>query len=184
MNQHILDTIQHRRSTRKYRAEQIQETALQAILEAGNWAPSACNDQSWHFTVIQHRETIDHINAVAKKAMTRHTLDWVVQLGQTPEYHIFYGAPTVVVVSGREDAMAPMVDCAAATQNMLLAAEGLGVGSCWIGLARGFFASEEDVRQLPIPSGYKPFYAVCFGYRDGDSAPGPARKAPAVSYIR
>ncbi len=184
MQNAVLDVIRSRRSTRSFRPEQVEEETLGAILEAGNWAPSAGNDQPWHFLVIQRRELIDRMNRIAKEAMAFSPLAWAVQKGQDPAFDIFYGAPTVVVVSCREDALSPRVDCSAAIQNMLLAAESLGVGSCWVGLARGFFARPEEVKALPLPPGYGPFYAVALGYRSGPTSQGPERKAPPVAYLR
>ena len=184
MKNAVLEAIRSRRSTRNFRPDQVEEETLTAILEAGNWAPSAGNDQPWHFLVVQQRALRERMNRIAKEAMAFSPLAWAVQKGQDPAFDIFYGAPTVVVVSCREDALSPRVDCAAAIQNMLLAAESLQVGTGWVGLARGFFAREEEVRALPLPPGYVPFYAVALGYRQGAAPEGPERKAPPVIYLR
>ena len=69
MTNTVLEVIKSRRSIRRYLPEQIKDSELQAILEAGAYAPSAHNDQSWHFTVIRNRELIDHISRTAKERM-------------------------------------------------------------------------------------------------------------------
>jgi nitroreductase len=58
----MLQIIKSRRSTRSFLPEQIKEDELQAILEAGIYAPSATNQQPWHFTVIQNKDLIDWLS--------------------------------------------------------------------------------------------------------------------------
>lgn len=184
MNNSCLDVIRRRRSIRSYTSEQIKEEELQAILEAGKWAPSAHNSQPWHFTVIQNRDVITHISEVSKRDMCDSPVDWVAKFGQSKS-SIFYDAPTLIVVSGKaESPFMPRVDCSAAIENMLLAAESLNIGSCWIGLIRYFFEHEEEVKVLQFPDGYEPFYGVCLGYKAVTSGNGAERQTGTVNYIR
>lgn len=183
MNQ-VVDSIKNRRSVRAYREEQIKEEELQTILDAGRWAPSAHNSQPWHFTVIQNQEFIRHMSAVSIQGMTQSSVGWVARMGQNGR-DIFYGAPTVVIVSGKkEEFLDPLIDCSAAAQNILLAAESLDIGSCWIGLVRFFFEYAEEVKKLQLPEGYQPFYAICLGYKVRLNGRGPLRASGTVSYIR
>jgi len=182
MNQ-VLQTIKSRRSIRKYLPEQLKDAELQAILEAGAYAPSAHNEQSWHFTVIRNKELLDRMSSKAKKLMAAQETDWVKTMGTNKLFHVFYHAPVVIVVSMRKSAMSPMVDCSAAIENMLLAAESLDIGSCWIGLARYYFSIREELPRLKIPEGYEPCYAVTLGYKDQRPSKALPRKEGAVSYI-
>jgi nitroreductase len=125
----VIEAIKSRRSIRKYLPEQLKDGELQAILEAGNYAPSAHNEQSWHFTVIRNKELLDRMSAKAKEAMAAQGTDWVKTMGGNKDFHLFYHAPAVIVVSMRKAALSPLVDCAAAIENMLLAAESLDIGS-------------------------------------------------------
>jgi len=104
-------------------------------------------------------------------------------MGTNEKFHLFYGAPVVIVVSMRRDALSPLVDCSAAIENMLIAAESLDLGTCWIGLARYYFTRKEARARLKIPAGYEPCYAVALGYKDQRPARAPQRKAGAVNYI-
>jgi len=184
MMNEVLNVIKQRRSVRAYQAEQVKEHELQAILEAGLWAPSAHNSQPWHLTVIQDAELIAHISAVSTKYMAKSPVAWVAAMGQSGR-SIFYNAPTVIVVAGKKlDLLEPLIDCSAATQNMLLAAEALDLGACWIGLIRFFFNDEKEVEKLQLPAGYKPLYAICLGYKEQANGQGPARASNTVSYIR
>ena len=181
----IINNIKNRRSVRAYKDEQIKEEELQAILEAGLWAPSAHNSQPWHFTVVQDAKLIAHMSQVSLQGMAKSEVGWIARMGQSGR-DIFYGAPTVIIVSGKkEEFLEPLIDCSAATQNLLLAAESLDIGSCWIGLIRFFFDNQEEVKKLQLPEGQQPFYGVCLGYKKRpNGTAGPTRTHETVSYIR
>jgi nitroreductase len=104
-------------------------------------------------------------------------------MGANKDFHLFYHAPAVIVVSMRKAALSPLVDCSAAIENMLLAAESLDIGSCWIGLARYYFAQKDELPRLKLSAGYEPFYAVAFGHKGQRPAKALPRTAAPVSYI-
>ncbi|MDU4961732.1 MAG: nitroreductase family protein [Sporomusaceae bacterium] len=193
----MLDVIKNRRSTRSYLPEQIKEAELAAVLEAAIYAPSGHNSQPWHFTVIQNKTVLDAISRRAKEAMLASALDKARRYGASDKFHLFYHAPTAVIVSGDTDAKAPLelpghvfssytplADCSAAIENMLLAAESIGLGSCWVGLVNYFFALSDGVAQLQIPPGYQPLFAVCLGYKAAAATVAAKRKENSVTYIR
>jgi nitroreductase len=178
--------IFNRRSTRKFLPDQINEQALKLIIEAGLYAPSAHNQQPWHFTVIQNKALLDQLNEASKETAKSSEHKFIQQMANNDKFHIFFNAPVVIIVSGEEKALLPQVDCAAATENMLIAAESLGIGSCWIGLVLFAFRGEKGkafIEALKIPEGYKPYYGVALGYKALESANVPARRENRVSYI-
>ena len=181
----VLKTIKNRRSIRSYKQEQIKQEELDLILEAGIYAPSAHNDQPWHFTVIQNEEIILSISDKSKELMAKSDIDWMRRIGENSRTHIVHNAPTLIIVSGNKSAISPKVDCSAAIQNMLLAAESLNIGSVWLGLVNFFFTLEEEVKALGIPEGYEPYYGVALGYKasEKDILP-PKRKSDVVNYVR
>jgi nitroreductase len=183
MTNPVLEAIKSRRSIRKYLPEPLKEEELAAILEAGSYAPSAHNDQSWHFTVVRNKELLDEISAKSKALMAEQQTDWVRTMGSNKLFHVFYHAPAVVVVSMRKDALSPLVDCSAAIENMLLAAESLDVGSCWIGLARYYFSLPDCRGRLKLPEGYEPCYAVALGRKGQRPSRALPRRKDAVNYI-
>jgi nitroreductase len=173
----VLETIARRRSARKFLPEQIKEAELQAILSAATQAPSGHNDQSSYFTVVQNRELIDEMSEGSKVEMRKAPFDWMVSMGSNAALNIYYKAPTIIVVAGKKDAISPLVDASAAIQNILIAAESLGIGSCWIGFAKFFFTGPDRYKKLGIPEGYEVHYGVALGYRpEGPAANPPARK--------
>lgn len=168
MNQ-IIDTIKSRRSIRRYLPQQIKEEELNIILEAGIYAPSGHNDQPWHFTVIQNKEIINNLSDKTKQLMEKAKTDWIVKMGQNEKYNVFHNAPTVIIISGEKNenselSYCPMADCSATAQNMLLAAQSLGVASCWVGLTSFIFQVPEEVKKLNIPERYEPLFAITLGY--------------------
>jgi nitroreductase len=183
MTNQVLEVIKSRRSIRKYLPEQLKEGELAAILEAGAYAPSAHNDQSWHFTVVRNKELLEAVSAKSKALMAENKTDWVREMGRNAQFHLFYHAPVVVIVSMRKDALSPLVDCSAAIENMLLAAESLDIGSCWIGLARYYFSLPECRAGLELPDGYEPCYAVALGRKGQRPSRALPRRKGAVTYI-
>ncbi len=117
----ILEHILQRRSIRRYTAEPVSREDLEALLRAAMAAPSAMNRKPWEFLVVTEPERL--------AALRRRLV-----LGN-------YNAPAAIVVCGNLRRAAPaiakdfwVVDCSAATENILLAAAGLGLGSVWIGV--------------------------------------------------
>lgn len=180
----VIKTILSRRSVRVYTDKQISREDLDLILEAGRYAPTAHNEQPWHFTVVQNKALMDEISDKAKAVMVKSSNDWVKTMGSNPDFHLTYHAPTVIFVSGKKDAMSLESDCSAAIENMLLAAESLGIGSVWVGLLRFYLGLEEAPAKLLLPEGYKLFNGIAFGYAGGPKLPAPVRNPDVVTYIR
>ena len=181
-----LKTILNRRSTRAYSPEQLKEEELQSILEAGKYAPSAINEQPWHFTVVQNQELLNKINEACKMAFISSGHPMFAERAKEEGFSVFYKAPPLIIVSGQQNTVAPQIDCALAIQNMFLAAEAVGVGSCWIHAIAGIFqgeAGEALKKELHIPQTHTPYYSGSFGYKAMDPQ-APERKENTVSILR
>jgi nitroreductase len=186
MNETI-KSIMNRRSTRAYRQEQIKGDELDAIIEAGIYAPSASNGQPWHFSVIQKKDLLDRLNddfiAFAKQS----DIEYLRKFGNTENFHVFYHAPTAIIISGDENSRMAVTDTAATAQNILIAAESLNIGSCWIGLINLVFGSKkgpEYYEEIGIPDGFKFLNAIALGYKKDKPADAPARKENIINYIK
>ncbi|MDD3013323.1 MAG: nitroreductase family protein [Candidatus Gastranaerophilales bacterium] len=182
-----LRSIQNRRSCREYLTAQIKVDELETILQAGFYAPSAHNEQSWHFTVIQNQNTLNELNNDFKEVGKNVDDNFIKQVANDEKFHIFYHSPTVIIVSGDQKAILPQVDCAAATENMLIAAESLGIGSCWIGLAYWIFSSDKAAdykKVLNIPEAFIPYHAITLGYKKSEMTKVPERKLDKINYIK
>jgi nitroreductase len=186
MNQ-TLESILNRRSIRSFKPEQIKDEELNAILDAGKYAPSAMNEQAWHFTVIQNKDVLHKINNAIKTAFINSGDDRFIARAKAENFRAFYDAPTFIIVSVDEKAIAPQADSALALGNLFLAAEALGIGSCWIHSVNFLYTTEEGkalFRELGLPNGYVPQASGAFGY-SAIPKPNPApRKDGTVTIIK
>jgi nitroreductase len=150
----MLDLIKKRRSVRKYTAEPLAEADVQAMLEAAMAAPSGSNIKPWEFVVVQDRE-------LCRKLADTH-----------PYSKMAADAAAVFVICGRESESRHWVeDTSAATENLLLAAAGLGLGAVWVACYPGA-EREEHVRQvLGLPAGLRVLCLVPVGHPAEEKAP-------------
>ena len=158
----IFEVIKNRRSVRAYKDEQIDDEAIEKILEAAIMAPTARGEAPWHFTVVQNKEVLQDINDSVRSILSN-SGDELLEAIAESGVNVMHNAPTVVFVSAKSDATNMQADCSAAIQNMLLAAEGLDIGSCWLGLVAIYFSVEENLKKLHIPDGYTQLYGVALG---------------------
>jgi len=143
----VMDAIKNRRSFFRFKDEPVTEEQLDTILEAGRWAPSFTNSQPWEFIVVREEELKE-------------------DLYQIVEQVTFYkkgvkAAPAVIAVAvdPEKDSHHFLEDGAAATQNMALAAQSIGLGSYWIGLfdkTGGRGSAERKAKDLlGLPKNYR-----------------------------
>ena len=155
-----LEWIHARRSIRKYTAEAVSAADVTELLEAAMAAPSAGNQQPWHFIVIRERGVL---NAIP---------------GFHPHAAMALQAPVGILVCGDQTLEKHpgywVQDCAAATENLLLAVAAKGLGAVWCGVHPNADRVEGFTRLLGIPSHITPFAFVPIGH-PGESKP-PARR--------
>ena len=169
-----LKTLRKRRSIRRYKPEQISDAQLDAILEAGTWAPTGMGMQSPVMVAVQDPETIRYMEKLNAAVMG------------TPDAAPFYGAPTVVVVLADGENYNWLRDGSLVMGNLMNAAASLGVGSCWINRAMEVFDSEEGkalLRKWGLSEKYRGVGNCILGYADcEDPIPRP-RKADYILKI-
>lgn len=189
----ILDCIYSRRSTRSFEEKQIEEEYLNTLLEAAIWAPSGGNNQSWLFTAIQNKDILLHINKLVREGFQH----WIPDDGypgkhdakkkaQREDFNFYYNAPTLIIASNRPNYENAMADCSLALQNIFLAAQSLGLGSCYINQLhwlRNDSAIRDYLFALGIPKEHTICSAAAIGYIKTASA-APARKEGAVKIVR
>jgi len=182
-----LRVIRNRRSIRAFKHEQIKPEELEAIVEAGVYAPSASNKQNVHFTVIQKKELVEKVNGWIVEEIQQGGNEYLKKIVERSGGSIFRNAPTVIIVSSEEKDRFSNVNAAAATENMLIAAESLEIGSCWIGMVSVLSISKslgEFKKVLLLPEGYVPQNGITLGYKASENPEAPERKKDLVSYIK
>ena len=162
-----LKVLKERRSVRKYKAEQIKDEELNAILEAGTWAPSAKGLQTSVMGGVQDPETIAYMSKLNP------------EIQGNPGTDPFYGAPTVVVVLGDGEKLNWLQDGSLVMGNLMNAAAALGLGSCWINRAMELFdrpEGKELLKKWGLPETYRGVGNCILGYVAGDlPAPKPRK---------
>lgn len=163
----VIEAILNRRSIRKYEFKQIKDEELDAILQAGLYAPSGLNQQGSKFVVIQNEKAMNRLIEYGKK---------VRNSNESP----FYGAPTVVVIFGNKKDIAPVENSALCAGNMMNAAYSLGLGSCWIHCVKDIFEKLPEgidfKYELGITDEYEAIGSVILGYGAGDEPEAKERK--------
>ena len=158
----IIDLILSRRSIRQFTSASVKDETLTLLLKAAMSAPTACNSQPWEFVVVTQKEVLDRIHA--KLLFAR------------------YNAPAAIVVCGNVSIANNSAardhwvqDCSAATENILIAAAGMGLGAVWIGVYPYPGKIKPLAEVLGIPDHVTPLSMVYIGY--------PAeRKEPRTQY--
>ena len=185
MQHDIFQVMARRRSARRFGSGVVSAQDLEQVVTAGLQAPSGHNDQSVYLVAVRQESLIQTLSDRAKAGMREAPLPWMVELGQNPDFHIYYHAPVVILVTAFKGAVAPHADACAAIQNMLLAAEGLDLAACWIGFARFAFDGHADMGHLlRIPEGHEVQYGVALGPRaEGWNPLPPPRKRPSSWHL-
>jgi len=187
MNNETLAVIRNRRSIRQYNTRQITDSELNAILEAALFAPTAANQQKWHFTIVQSNAVLAKMDLITRENKLNSNIPMLVKSAGSDDYHTYYRAPTVVIVSGEQDAKFIEMDCAAAAQNIALAAESLGIGSCIMTSAGFLFASakgQKMKKELGIPKGYEHMCSIALGYKEAENCTVPPRNRAVFSWVK
>jgi len=159
-----LKTLKERRSIRAYRPEMVREADLEAILEAGLWAPSGMNLQSPVMVVVQDKAVLAELEKANSALMG----------GANPTP--FYGAPMAILVLADGESLNCMKDGALVMGNIMNAAASLGVGTCWINRATEYFdlpEGKELLKAWNLPETMRGVAFCIMGYPDG---PAPAPK--------
>ena len=183
----VLSAILNRRSIRSFKQEQLKDSELNAIIEAGQFAPSAKNQQRWHFTVVQNKELLNEINQVIQSIFLNSGVPELESRAKAENFSPFYHAPTLIIVSVDEQAITPQSDGSLALGNILLAAHALHIGSVWVNSLRSLFDTEEGRAlndRLGIPAGYTIVGSAALGYNAGAHPAAAARREGTVTIIK
>lgn len=148
-----LKAILTRRSVRRYTSEPVTPEEQENILKAAMYAPSANNQQPWQFIVIDEREKLNHLTELHPYAKS------------------LLEAPLAVLVCGDMNVTRSkdywVQDCSAATQNLMLAAHGLGLGTVWLGVYPREARYKAIQEYLGLPETVIPFALIAVGHPSG-----------------
>ncbi|MFI3258957.1 MAG: nitroreductase family protein [Rikenellaceae bacterium] len=146
-----LESIHNRTSVRSYTSKPVSKELLIELAKAGMAAPSAMNKQPWEIIIIQDRAILDKLSTIKPP------------LGKAPV--------AIAVVGDTKVSGSWMLDCSAVTENILIAATSMGLGTVWTG-AYGNEKFEALLKEtLSLPEGIMPLSVIAVGYADGVTTP-------------
>lgn len=182
MNETIKNIVT-RRSVKKYQDKAVPTELVEEIVKAGTYAPSGMNKQSAIIIAVTNKEMRDRLSRI--------NLDIVMGRGMKTSSGYsdpFYGAPVVLVVLAKKEIGTRVYDGSLVMENMMIAANSLGLGSCWIHRAKETFETEEGkqiLRDLGITEEYEGIGNCIVGYAVEDALkPQVARKDDYVVWVK
>jgi nitroreductase len=191
-----LDAIYGRRSVRSYTGQTLDRSVVRALLDAAVQAPTAMHEQPWAFVVVQESLLLkwlsDHVKAMsaeqAQIAFVRPTphatalhSEFMQRLSD-PDFDVFYGAGTLVVICARRTDPFVVADCWLAAENLMLAAYALGLGTCCIGGAAEALNAPQTKMALGIPADVTAIAPIVVGVQAGTAAPVTRAEPDVVSW--
>jgi nitroreductase len=160
----LFDGLLTRRSIRRYTGGIIADDIIESIVKAGMYAPSAKNTRPWHFIIIDDRMLLKRIMSFHPySSMLAHASHAILVCGD----ELLHNGPGYY-----------LLDCSAATENMLLAAHGLGYGAVWIGIEPKSDRKNSIREIFGLPDHIHPVSLVSVGIPAGETENHPARFEP------
>lgn len=166
MNQTI-ESIISRRSVKKYTEQQVPIELVEQVVKAGMYAPSGMNKQSAKIIAVTNKDMRDRLSRINLEIIMGKNL--TTTSGHSDP---FYGAPVVLVVLARKDVGTNIYDGSLVMENLMIAANSLGLGSCWIHRAKETFESAEGkqiLAELGIADEYVGIGNCILGYAAPDA---------------
>jgi nitroreductase len=182
----FFEAILARHSVRAYAPDGLDHSTIQTLLEAAVRAPTAMHEEPWAFVVVQDHALLQRLSNQAKPIFveevrhrnshgTRHSFDHLTR----PDFNIFHGADTLIIICSRPTSPFVVADCWLAAENLMLAASALGLGSCVIGSAVAALNIHKVKAELGIPDEYNVIAPVVVGVPSGKTQH-TSRKEPLI----
>ena len=186
----VIEAIKKRRSIRSYQSKPVPRELLEVLINAANDAPSSMNSQPWRFVVIENSDVKRRMVQIAGpkalvifkplKTVNPERYEMVMKrFAELPD-PIYYSAPAIIFIIGLNAGASD--SCHLACENIMLAAESLGLGSCYVKLGSLIADDPEMQEALEIKGEERLLGPILVGYANETPEP-PAKNAPAVKWI-
>jgi nitroreductase len=182
----ILKNIYSRHSVRSYAQTPLDNATVQTLLDAAVHAPTAMHEEPWAFVIVQDPAILQRISDLAKPIFVEevrhrnahgvsHSFDHFIR----PDFNVFYDANTLIIICARPLGPFIVADCWLAAENLMLAAQSMGLGSCVIGSAVAALNIHKVKKDLGIPDDYSAIAPIVVGVPGGASV-NTSRKKPVI----
>ena len=182
----ILKNIYSRHSVRSYAQTPLDKATVQILLDAAVHAPTAIHKEPWAFVIVQDPAILQRISDLAKPIFVEeirhrnaHGVSHSFEHFIRPDFNIFYDASTLIIICARPLGPFIVADCWLAAENLMLAANAIGLGSCVIGSAVAALNIHKVKKDLGIPDDYSAIAPIVVGVPGGASV-NTSRKAPII----
>ncbi|MGA2574302.1 MAG: nitroreductase family protein [Candidatus Methanomethylicaceae archaeon] len=158
--------IKGRRSVRAYTDAPVSKEQIEAVLEAGTWAPTGMNRQPWGFIVIEDRKLIRYVSDETK-ILVQQMMPSRAKRFQSEEDLICYDAPVLILICTEKDKQLGrlnLLDSVLAAQNMFLKAYELGLGTCYMGFVQYLGSKPDVLKRIGVPEGYEMMVPFIMGH--------------------
>lgn len=181
------EAIYTRRAVREFTSEPVDDDTIRALIDAAIQAPSAVNEQPWHFSVVRDKALLGRISKEAKAHMLRTPLTGIPphrihELLNDPHFDIFYQAPALIVISSIAEGQWTIENCSLAAENLMLTACELALGTCWIGFAQAWLGTADGKAAIGIPANFVPVAPIIVGHPKA-TPHGVSREEPRINWI-
>lgn len=177
-----LESIKARKSQRSYEQKLVEEEKIEQLIFAANSAPKA---GILHLSVVENYNILKALNDETLIAMKNSGNDLLVSRASLEGYQPLYGAPVLILFSGKEGALYIDANASCAATNVTIAATELGLGSCYvISPLLGIRANPELGKKIGIPEGFIPICGVLIGYASGNAFESPRSIANTINYCK
>ncbi|HUX89731.1 MAG TPA: nitroreductase family protein [Gallionellaceae bacterium] len=182
----ILKNIYARHSVRAYAPATVDDETVQTLLDAAVHAPTAMHEEPWAFVVVQTPALLLRASDLAKPIFveevrhrnahgTSHSFDHFTRA----DFNIFHDANTLIIICAKPLGQFVVADCWLAAENLMLAAQAIGLGSCVIGSAVAALNIHKIKTELGIPDEYAAIAPIVIGVPSGESRAS-SRKEPLI----
>lgn len=180
-----IQAMHERRSIRAYEPRAVARERIEELLWAAVQAPTppVSGQAPWHLCVLEGAEGLARYGARAKEYARTHQAEgqhWA--WSERPEFQVFWGAPTLVLLCAKKGNPEAPNDCCRAGQNLVIAAYARGIGSCWVGAPIPWLRSPGVATELGLPPDYEPEVAIVLGH-PAENPVGNPRSRPYITWL-
>lgn len=182
MTNPVIKNMMSRRSIRAYKPQQVADAEMDAVLKAGSWAASGMNLQGWKIVCLQSADMLNAFNEALRQTCLHMPTDEntppfmlsMKEKAAQPGARLLFDCPAYIIVTYDQDQGNAMADSSLAMGNMMLAANAVGLGTCWHNMpvrVGGFPPVLEFLKKIGLPENHRIYGTLAIGYPDETPAP-------------
>jgi nitroreductase len=178
--------IKGRRSVRAYTDEPVSKEQIQAVLEAGTWAPTTMNRQPWKFIIIEDKKLIKYVSDETK-VLVKQMMPPLAKQFSTEADVVCYNAPVLILVCTEKNKQwenVNLLDSVLAAQNMFLKAYELGLGTCYMGFVNLLNSKPDVLKKIGVPDNYQMTVPFILGHPKTKQGAGKRNKPEIKEWIK